>query len=58
MAFGSWFSGRIYDMALSYTPAFGMGVAFNLVNLVLIGFLVSRMASHSQRRRLSVRIAE
>jgi MFS family permease len=54
MAFGSWFAGRIYDMALSYSPAFGMGVAFNVLNLALIGFLVSRMASHPRRRRLSV----
>ncbi len=57
MAFGSWFAGRIYDTYLSYTLAFGMGVSFNVVNLVLIGFLVSRLTAHTGRR-LSVRVAE
>ncbi|MBS0640131.1 MAG: MFS transporter [Proteobacteria bacterium] len=57
MAFGSWFAGRIYDMYLSYTYAFGLGVAFNLVNVALIGFLVSRMVDR-RSRRLSVRVAE
>jgi MFS family permease len=50
MAFGSWFAGDLFDQFLSYRPAFVSGVLFNLVNLVLIVFLVSRMAP---RRRLS-----
>ncbi|MFL5255149.1 MAG: MFS transporter [Rhodopila sp.] len=57
MAFGSWFAGWIYDTVLSYTPAFGIGVAFNLMNLVLIGLLVSRMTTRTSRR-LSVKPAE
>ena len=57
MAFGSWFAGMIYDTFLSYTLAFGLAVLFNLVNLVLIGFLVSRMTARTGRR-LSVRPAE
>jgi MFS family permease len=44
MAFGSWFAGRLYDVFLSYRPAFASGVVFNLANLALILFLVSRMA--------------
>ncbi len=39
MAFGSWLAGRIYDHFLFYAPAFGAGVAFNVANLVLVGFL-------------------
>jgi len=42
MAFGSWFAGLLYDHYGYYAPAFGIGVIFNLINLGLIGFLVSR----------------
>jgi MFS family permease len=45
MAFGSWFAGKQVDLFLSYRPAFASGVVFNLINLALILFLVSRMAS-------------
>lgn len=54
MAFGSWFAGKQVDMFLSYRPAFGSGVAFNLINLAVIMFLVSRMAP---RRRLTMAAA-
>jgi MFS family permease len=49
MAFGSWFAGKLFDLFLSYRPAFASGVLFNLANLALILFLVSRTA---RRRRL------
>jgi MFS family permease len=42
MAFGSWFAGSLYDHFGYYAPAFGSGVAFNILNLALIGFLVAR----------------
>jgi MFS family permease len=54
MAFGSWFAGVLVDMFLSYRPAFAMGVVFNMANLVVILFLVNRMAP---RRRLRVAAA-
>jgi MFS family permease len=44
MAFGSWFAGALYDHFGYYAPAFGVGVAFNLLNLVIVGFLVLRLA--------------
>ncbi|HEY1412682.1 MAG TPA: MFS transporter, partial [Rhodopila sp.] len=44
MAFGSWFAGKLFDVFLSYRLAFGSGVLFNLANLALILFLVSRTA--------------
>jgi MFS family permease len=44
MAFGSWFAGKLFDLWLSYRPAFTAGVVFNLANLALILFLVSRTA--------------
>jgi MFS family permease len=55
MAFGSWFAGKLFDLFLSYRPAFVAGVLFNLANVILILFLVSRMA---RRRRLGSRRPE
>lgn len=48
MAFGSWFAGRVYDVFGFYAPAFGSGVAFNLANLALVGFLVLRQSGHGR----------
>ncbi len=42
MAFGSWFAGVLYDHFGYYAPAFSTGVAFNIANLLIIGWLVSR----------------
>ncbi|HQT76258.1 MAG TPA: MFS transporter [Rhodopila sp.] len=52
MAFGSWFAGRLFDTFLSYRPAFGTGVIFNLANLAVILFLLLRIG-----RRQDVRMA-
>ena len=43
MAFGSWFAGKLYDHFAYYAPAFGISAGFNLLNLVVIGFLVLRI---------------
>jgi MFS family permease len=43
MAVGSWLAGRIFDHFGSYAPAFATGVVFNLLNLVLLGLLVTRL---------------
>ncbi|MBS0640270.1 MAG: MFS transporter [Proteobacteria bacterium] len=45
MAAGGWLAGLIHDSYGYYAPAFVAGVAFNLVNLMLIGILVPRHAS-------------
>ncbi len=42
MAAGSWLAGLLYDHFGYYAPAFGTGVIFNIVNLLIIGFLVAR----------------
>lgn len=42
MAIGSWFGGRLFDLYLSYRPAFALGVVFNAANLLVILFLVLR----------------
>lgn len=41
MAFGAWLAGALYDHFGFYAPAFAAGVCANLVNLVIIGTLVS-----------------
>jgi MFS family permease len=42
MAAGGWLAGVMYDHFAFYAPAFAVGVGFNVVNLVVIGALVSR----------------
>ena len=39
MAVGGWMGGAIFDSALSYRPAFQAALAFDLVNLMLLGAL-------------------
>lgn len=50
MAVGSWLAGWLYDQFGDYGPSFAMGVGFNVLNLILVGFLVSRLP----RRRAPV----
>lgn len=40
MAVGGWMGGLVYDMAGSYAPSFAIGVAANIANIAVIGFLV------------------
>ena len=49
MATGAWLGGALYDHFGSYSVAFAAGVAFNLVNLVIILFLVSRVRRGTPR---------
>ena len=42
MAAGGWLAGVMYDHFAFYTPAFAVGVAFNLLNLAVISALVMR----------------
>ena len=51
MAFGSWFAGRLYDHFAYYAPAFGISAGFNVLNLIIVGYLVLRLAG---TRRTSV----
>ncbi len=39
MAAGGWMGGAVFDATLSYRPAFQLALAFNLLNLVLLGSL-------------------
>lgn len=40
MALGGWLGGLVFDLTASYRPAFLVGVAFNLFNLICIGGLL------------------
>ena len=42
MALGGWLAGAMYDQLGSYAPAFVAGVAFNVANIALIGWLAMR----------------
>jgi MFS family permease len=40
MALGGWMSGAIFDLTGSYHAAFVNGIAWNAVNLAIVGFLL------------------
>jgi MFS family permease len=42
MALGGWLAGYLYDALGSYSPAFALGVAFNLGNIAIIGWMSAR----------------
>ena len=42
MAVGGWMGGAIFDATLSYRPAFQLALAFNMLNLMLLGLLFFR----------------
>ena len=44
MAVGSWWAGLLYDHFGYYAPAFASGVAFNVANLLIVGFLIFRLS--------------
>jgi MFS family permease len=50
MGFGGWMGGYLFDLTGSYTLPFLIGVAFNLVNLVIIGRMIHRIRPLSQAR--------
>ena len=42
MAAGGWGAGALYDRFGYYLPAFGVGIGFNIINLVILLTLVLR----------------
>jgi MFS family permease len=45
MALGGWMSGAVFDLTGSYHAAFLNGIAWNMLNLAIIGFLVWRASA-------------
>jgi MFS family permease len=49
MAAGGWIAGLLYDHFGYYAPAFATGVGSNLLNIVVVGVLVTRQRFHAAR---------
>jgi hypothetical protein len=47
MAIGGWMSGAIFDYTGSYRAAFANGVLWNLLNIVIVGWLLWRSRTHT-----------
>jgi len=45
MALGGWMSGAVFDLTGSYQAAFVNGIAWNLLNLAIVGFLLWRASA-------------
>jgi MFS family permease len=43
MGFGSWMGGYLFDLTGSYTLPFLIGAGFNVVNLMIVGWLIVRL---------------
>ena len=54
MALGGWMSGAIFDWTGSYQAAFVNGIAWNALNLTIVGFLILR----ARRGRLPARASK
>ena len=52
MALGGWMSGAVFDLTGSYRAAFINGIAWNLLNLAIVGFLLFRVKSLAAARTL------
>src|SRR6476646_5183630 len=50
MALGGWLSGKVFDLTGSYQAAFLNGIGWNLLNLSIALFLLSRLRRSSRRR--------
>ncbi len=55
MALGGWMSGAVFDLTGSYRAAFVNGIAWNLLNLSIVGFLLWRARTLGQVRPWPVR---
>jgi MFS family permease len=48
MALGGWLSGAIFDLTGSYAQAFTNGIAWNLLNVSIVAFLIWRQAGRRE----------
>ena len=53
MALGGWMSGKVFDLTGSYHAAFLNGIAWNLLNLSIVAFLLARTRGWIGGRALS-----
>jgi MFS family permease len=57
MALGGWMSGAIFDLTGSYQAAFANGMAWNLVNVAVVAWLLLRRFGHQERGSRAVAAA-
>ena len=50
MALGGWMSGKVFDLTGSYQAAFVNGIGWNLLNLAVVLFLLSRLRAERRRQ--------
>jgi len=50
MALGGWLSGAIFDLTGSYDAAFVNGIAWNLLNVAIVLWLLGRLRGRSTLR--------
>ncbi|HMA07668.1 MAG TPA: MFS transporter [Ramlibacter sp.] len=55
MALGGWLSGAVFDLTGSYRAAFVNGIAWNVLNLAIVAFLLWRVRSLSTLRAATSR---
>jgi MFS family permease len=53
MAAGGWGAGTLYDHFGFYTPAFGVGILFNMLNLIVLGTLYCTTTWRGKRAKSS-----
>ena len=53
MGLGSWMGGYLHDLTGAYTLPFLIGVAFNIVNIAIIGMLIPRTGGFGKSRYAS-----
>ena len=58
MALGGWMSGAVFDLTGSYQAAFVNGIAWNLLNLAIVGFLLYRARAGVAPQPTALRSAE
>ena len=54
MGLGGWIGGYLFDQTGSYTAPFLIGVAFNVVNLVIVGTLIAKLRPPNYGDSMSV----
>jgi MFS family permease len=54
MALGGWMSGAVFDLTGSYRAAFLNGIAWNLLNISIVVFLLYRVRLISVARRAAI----
>jgi len=53
MALGGWMSGWIYDVTGSYQAAFLNGIAFNFLNIGIMGLILVKSRNRAQRAAIA-----